>query len=93
MYFFIKVIFDSVWSRVDEIREDAFLYGEGPSRVIVSVREVKEDRFLDILRKSNIPFTLIGHVSKGEIRVDDQSFGDVAEYKEIYNTALAAKLK
>jgi phosphoribosylformylglycinamidine synthase len=76
-----------------EIREDAFLFGESPSRVIVSVREVKEDRFLDILRESNIPFTLIGHVSKGEIRVDDQSFGDVAEYKEIYNTTLAAKLK
>ena len=76
-----------------EIREDAFLFGESPSRVIISIREVKEDRFLDILRESNIPFTLIGHVSKGEIRVDDQSFGDVAEYKEIYNTALAAKLK
>ena len=76
-----------------EIREDAFLFGESPSRVIISVREVKEDRFLDILRESNIPFTLIGHVSKSEIRIDDQSFGDVAEYKEIYNTAFAAKLK
>ena len=76
-----------------EIREDAFLFGESPSRVIISLREVKEDRFLDILRESNISFTLIGHVSKGEIRVDDQSFGDVSEYKEIYNTALAAKLK
>jgi len=76
-----------------EIRKDAFLFGESPSRVIISVREVKEDRFLDILRESNIPFTLIGHVSKSEIRIDDQSFGDVAEYKEIYNTALAAKLK
>ena len=47
----------------------------------------------DILRKSNVPFILIGHVSKGEIRIDDRSFGDVSEYKEIYNTALAAKLK
>ena len=75
-----------------EIREDAFLFGESPSRVIVSVREVKEDRFLDILRESNVPFTLIGHVSKGEIRIDDRSFGDVSEYKEIYNTAIAAKL-
>ena len=76
-----------------EIREDAFLFGESPSRVIVSVREVKEDRFLDILVKSNLSFTLIGHVSKEEIRIDDRSFGDVSEYKEIYNTALAEKLK
>jgi hypothetical protein len=35
----------------------------------------------------------LGHVSKGEIRIDDISFGDVSEYKEIYNTALAEKLK
>jgi len=76
-----------------EIREDAFLFGESPSRVIVSVREVKEDRFLDILKKSDLHFALLGHVSKGEIRIDDISFGDVSEYKEIYNTALAEKLK
>ena len=75
-----------------EIREDAFLFGESPSRVIVSVREVKEDRFLDLLKKSDIPFSLIGHVSKGEIRVDDQSYGDVSEYKEIYQNSLAKKL-
>ena len=75
-----------------EIREDAFLFGESPSRVIVSVREVKEDRFLDLLKKSDLPFSLIGHVSKGEIRVDDQSYGDVSEYKEIYKNSLAKKL-
>ena len=75
-----------------EIREDAFLFGEGPSRVIISVREVKEDRFLDLLNKSKVPFSLVGHVSKGEIRIDDKSFGDVTEYKEIYRNSLAAKL-
>ena len=42
-----------------EIREDAFLFGEGPSRIIVSVREVKEDRFLDLLKESKIPFSLL----------------------------------
>ena len=75
-----------------EIREDAFLFGEAPSRVIVSVREVKEDRFLDILKKSNQDFSLLGHVSKSEIRIDDISFGEVKEYKEIYQNALAEKL-
>ena len=67
-----------------EIREDAFLFGESPSRVIVSVREVKEDRFLDLLENSSLPFSLLGHVSKGEIRIDDKSFGTVSEYKSIY---------
>tara|TARA_Y100001968_G_scaffold252690_1_gene238236 strand:- start:82 stop:558 length:477 start_codon:yes stop_codon:yes gene_type:complete len=75
-----------------EIRKDAFLFGESPSRVIVSVREVKEDRFLDILRKSNLEFTLLGHVSKSEIRIDDKSFGEISEYQELYNTSLDLKL-
>jgi len=76
-----------------EIREDAFLYGEGPSRIIVSVREVKEDRFLDLLKESKIPFSLLGHVSKGDIRIDDKSFGDVEEYRNIYTNSLESKLK
>ena len=72
-----------------EIREDAFLFGESPSRVIVSVREVKEDRFLDLIGNSSLPFSLLGHVSKGEIRIDDKSFGEVSEYKSIYQDSLA----
>ena len=76
-----------------EIREDAFLFGEGPSRIIVSVREVKEDRFLDLLKESKIPFSLLGHVSKGDIRIDDKSFGDVEEYRKIYTNSLESKLK
>ena len=75
-----------------EVREDAFLFGESPSRVIVSVREVKEDRFLDLLENSSLPFSLLGHVSKGEIRIDDKSFGEVSEYKSIYRNSLAKKL-
>ena len=75
-----------------EVREDAFLFGESPSRVIVSVREVKEDRFLDLLKNSSLPFSLLGHVSKGEIRIDDKSFGEVSEYKSIYQNSLAKKL-
>ena len=75
-----------------EIREDAFLFGESPSRVIVSVREVKEDRFLDLIGNSSLPFSLLGHVSKGEIRIDDKSFGEISEYKSIYQDSLAKKL-
>ena len=76
-----------------EIREDAFLFGEGPSRIIVSVREVKEDRFLDLLKESKMPFSLLGHVSKGDIRIDDKSFGDIEEYRKIYTNSLESKLK
>ena len=75
-----------------EIREDAFLFGESPSRVMITTTERNEEKVLDILNKSKIPFTLMGHVTKGDIRIDDNPFGDIAEYKEIYDNSLAEKL-
>jgi phosphoribosylformylglycinamidine synthase len=75
-----------------ECREDAFLFGEAPSRVVVSVRETEEDAFLDLMKESQVPFSLLGHVTKGEIRVDDTSYGEVAEYKDIFDNALAKRL-
>ena len=75
-----------------EVREDAFLFGESPSRVVVSVSETGEDAFLDVLKDCKIPFILLGHVTKGRIAVDDTNFGKIYEYKKIYNNSLAEKL-
>ena len=75
-----------------EVREDAFLFGESPSRVVVSVTETGEDAFLDVLNNMSTPFILLGHVTKGRITVDDKHFGQIDEYKQIYNNSLAKKL-
>ena len=60
-----------------EIRSDAFLFGEGMGRIVVSVEEDKENEFVDFLFDHKIPVMTLGHVTKGEIRIDDQSFGFV----------------
>ena len=75
-----------------EVREDAFLFGEAPSRVVVSVTETGEDAFLDALKDSKTPFMLLGHVTQGKLVVDDKDFGMIADYKEIYNNSLGEKL-
>ena len=75
-----------------EVREDAFLFGEAPSRVVVSVTETGEDVFLDALKDSKTPFMLLGHVTQGKLVVDDKDFGMIADYKGIYNNSLAEKL-
>ena len=75
-----------------EVREDAFLFGEAPSRVVVSVTETGEDAFLDALKGGKTPFMLLGHVTQGKLVVDDKDFGMIADYKEIYNNSLAEKL-
>ena len=75
-----------------EIRTDAFLFGEAPSRIVVSVRETKEDEFLDTIKHSQVSFTLIGHVTKGDLRIDQKSYGHISQYKEMYDHALAKHL-
>jgi len=70
------------------VRKDAFLFGEAQSRVVVSVREEDQGRFLEILEKHSTVGTLLGHTTKGELRVDDESFGFIAEAKEKYLNSL-----
>ena len=76
-----------------EIREDAFLFGEAQGRVIVSVSEDTEEDFIEFMIGSNVNFTLLGHVTKGKMMVDDEHFGFIAEAKELFNNALGKKLE
>lgn len=58
-----------------ENRLDSFMFGEGMGRVIVGVNSDNEDEFVDAMSELKVPFFTLGHVTKGEIRVDDESFG------------------
>ncbi len=76
-----------------EVREDAFLFGESQSRIIVSVRSSKQDRFIDLLQQMKVPFSVVGHVTKGEIRVDDISFGYITDLQRIYDNSIKEMLE
>ena len=71
-----------------EFRTDAFLFGESQGRVVVSMDEDQEDDFVDFMMKEKIPFSLLGHVTKGELRIDDESFGFIKDAKELYDNAI-----
>lgn len=58
-----------------EIRRDAFLFGESMGRLLVGVAQEKEDDFVDFMQSTKLPFFTLGHVTKGEIRIDDESLG------------------
>lgn len=66
-----------------EIRRDAFLFGESMGRIIVDVDPEKEDEFVDTLTENKMPFFTLGHVTRGEIRIDDQSFGFIDKISSI----------
>jgi hypothetical protein len=65
-----------------EIRNDAFLFSETPGRVVVSVSPQHETRFIDFLMLQKMPFSILGHVTKDELRVDDLSYGFVSDIKQ-----------
>ncbi|MEA3316350.1 MAG: phosphoribosylformylglycinamidine synthase subunit PurL [Bacteroidota bacterium] len=71
-----------------EVRKDAFLFGESQSRVVVTVPESKEDDFIDYLVDKKVRFSALGHVTKSELRIDDDSFGFIHDIKKKYNSAL-----
>jgi phosphoribosylformylglycinamidine synthase len=72
-----------------EFRKDAVLFGESQSRIVVTVSEDDKDAFIDLMMLNGCDFDLLGHVTKGSIRVDDEDWGTVAEYQEIYDNALS----
>ena len=58
-----------------EVRRDAFLFGEAMGRIVVGVDPKNVDEFVDFMCSLKVPFFALGHVTKGEIRIDDESFG------------------
>ncbi len=76
-----------------EVREDAFLFGEGQGRVVVTVNEDQEDEFLEHMMQSGVSFTLLGHVTKGKMMIDDEHFGFITEAKALFNEALAKHME
>ena len=76
-----------------EIREDAFLFGEGQGRVVVTVTEAMEEKFLEYMVETGVNITLLGHVTKGKMQIDEEHYGFITEAKELYNNALAKHLE
>ena len=76
-----------------EMRKDAFLFGEAQGRVVVSVSENDNEAFVGKLKEKNVPFMLLGHVTKGDVRIDDISFGHIKDLKEIYDNAIESYLE
>ena len=76
----------------DNIRKDAFLFGESPSRVVVSIDNSNKHAFEDLLSKNKTSFHLLGTVTEGDLLVDGEFFGDVSTYKQKFNSSLTKKM-
>jgi phosphoribosylformylglycinamidine synthase II len=75
-----------------EIRKDAFLFGESQSRVAVTVVEDYEDEFLDFVTDNNVQVMLLGHVTKGRVTIDEENFGFISDYRNLYENSIAEEM-
>jgi phosphoribosylformylglycinamidine synthase len=76
-----------------DIRKDAFLFGESQSRVVVTVKQNKEDELLDILNKYEVEFTNVGVVTSAMVYVDKERWGVASSFQDLYDNAIPDLLK
>jgi phosphoribosylformylglycinamidine synthase II len=74
-----------------DIRNDAFLFGESQSRIVISASADNAPKIEALLHDLKVNFEKLGTVAKS-ITIDGVDLGNVAEFKTTYNTALENKL-
>jgi phosphoribosylformylglycinamidine synthase len=75
------------------IRKDAFLFGEGQGRAVVTVSPAAREAFEASLTGMNLPFFAAGAAKGNDALVDGESYGEVNALKSVYDTALQKKLE
>ncbi len=74
------------------LRPDACWFGEGQSRVVVTVPALHRTAFLQHVAKGSVPVTLLGKVSGKAVMVDGQSWGSVSDWQQRYDMAIESEL-
>lgn len=72
----------------ENIRKDAFLFGESQGRIVVSVSREQREEFVEFMSLNDIEYSYLGEVTSGDIHVDNEDFGKLADYKERHEKAL-----
>jgi len=82
-----NVGFDIQKPRTD-LRNDAFLFGEAQSRIVVSVSQDKISAFEKLLNEQKVSFEKLGTVTSSEIKIDNHTFGSTVDFANVYSTSL-----
>ena len=73
----------------NNIREDAFWFGEAQGRVMVSVNRNATDKFVSFINNQQVPFLLLGNVSEKEVLVNNANWGSIDHWKGLYQNAIS----
>lgn len=70
------------------IRPDAYWFGEGQSRVVVSVDPAQEAEFLNLVSTGGVPVNKIGMVAGEDVQVSNTNWGSLLSWKHSYEHAI-----
>ena len=76
----------------NEVRADAYWFGEAQSRAIVSVSKEKRESFEEQLITAGIAHELLGVTKGQEVFVNGESWGSIAKWKAAYDEAITATM-
>jgi phosphoribosylformylglycinamidine synthase len=82
----------NVSSNNSDLRKDAYWLGEAQSRVVVSCVASQVADIESMAKTFGIHVTSIGTVANGEVIVDNENWGSIANWKNEYDTAIEKKL-
>jgi len=78
----------------ENIRKDAYWFGEAQSRVVISISKAKRNNFIQLLEKVEpLEYTYLGTVSNGSISINMEDWGNVSDWKEKYDMAIEKMMK
>lgn len=79
-------------SKNNDLRNDAYLFGETQGRIVVSIKAENKNAFESLMKEKAVKVDEIGKVSASTISIAGTSFGDVGTYTHIYENRLGELL-
>ena len=76
-----------------QIRSDAFWFGEAQGRVVVSVNQSHAPAVENYTKQFTTPIQKLGVVTKTDVVLNNQNWGGITHWKNLYDTALAKCVK
>ena len=77
----------------EDVRKDAYWFGEVQGRIVVSVNPSWQQSFLDFMVKQQIVFSELGKVAGNNIVIENENWGSIADWKNKYDNAITVLLK
>jgi phosphoribosylformylglycinamidine synthase subunit PurL len=76
-----------------DLRKDAFLFGEGQSRVVVTVAAAQKDALLAMATNAGVDCISVGATTNGGVTISGNDWGNISHWKTAYQGVIPRYMK